>query len=221
MHWTLEARALSRRTADGVPLLHAASARLGPDDRVGVTGESGAGKTIFLRALALLDPLTSGSICWSGAEIDGAAIPAYRARVAYVHQRPALLEGSVERNLQWPFSLGVHRGLTFTRPRAEAMLAQLGKPASFLEKGHGQLSGGEAQLVGLARVLLTDPTVLLLDEPTASLDPRSITRVEETLAAWMAAEGHAIVCVSHDAAFLDRLSSRRFRMDAGVLSEDG
>jgi len=215
----LEARGLSRRTADGAWLLRDATARVEPGDRLGIHGESGAGKTLFLRALAALDPLASGSLCWNGEEVQGAAFPVYRSRVVYLHQRPALFEGSVEHNLALPFALRVHAHQKLDRARALTLLDALGKPATFLAKAHSDLSGGEAQIASLVRALLTNPAVLLLDEPTASLDAKSTASVGRTLRAWLdeATDRRAIVCVSHDLAFIDALTDRRLRMHGGTL----
>ena len=222
VEWKLEARALSRRKADGTWLIRDASVLVRPGDRIGVHGESGAGKTVFLRALAALDPLESGSLWWSGEEITGAAFPRYRSRAVYLHQRPALMEGSVEQNLALPFELRVHHGKRFDRERAAALLESLGKPASFLTKAHGELSGGEAQITSLVRALLIEPAVILLDEPTASLDAKSATTVERALRAWLdeAPTQRALVCVSHDLAFMGTLTERRLRMHGGTLTED-
>ena len=217
----LEARGLSRRTADGGWLLRDVSVRVEPGDRLGIHGESGAGKTLFLRALASLDQLASGSLWWNGEEVQGAALPAYRSRVVYLHQRPALFEGTVEHNLALPFALRVHAHQKLDRARALTLLDALGKPASFLAKAHGDLSGGEAQIASLVRALLTNPAVLLLDEPTASLDGKSAASVEHTLRAWLdeARDRRAVICVSHDLAFIEAFTERRLRMHGGTLGE--
>jgi len=219
--WTLEARALSRRKADGAWLIREASLLVQPGDRIGVHGESGAGKTVLLRALAALDPLESGSLWWSGEPVSGDALPRYRSRAVYLHQAPALFEGSVEHNLALPFELRVHRGKTFDRERAAALLERLGKPPTFLGKTHGELSGGEAQIAALARALLIDPAVVLLDEPTASLDATSAATVARALRTWVdeAPSARALVCVSHDLAFLGALTERGLRMHGGTLTE--
>ena len=86
-------------------------------DRLALIGPSGSGKTVLLRALALLDPHDEGSIEWNGRSLSGEAIPAYRKRVAYLHQRPALFEGTVADNLKHPFTLTAHRAKRFDRAR--------------------------------------------------------------------------------------------------------
>jgi putative ABC transport system ATP-binding protein len=218
----LEARALSRRKADGEWLLRDASLLIEPGDRIGVHGESGAGKTVFLRALAGLDPLESGSLWWSGEQIVGPAFPHYRSRVVVVHQRPALVEGSVEHNFALPFGLRVHHKRTFDRARALALLESLGRSASFLAKDRSDLSGGEAQIASLVRALLIEPAVLLLDEPTASLDAKSALGVARALCTWLddAPAQRALVCVSHDLALMGILSARCLHMSSGILTED-
>jgi putative ABC transport system ATP-binding protein len=154
-----------------------------------VLGPSGAGKAVLLRALALLDLLDEGVILWGGQAIRCEAVPSFRSTVLYLHQRPTLFEGAVEANLRHPFSLKVHRNRRYDRDRIVNLLEQLGRDTSFLEKSHRDLSGGEAQIVALLRALQLDPTVLLLDEPTASLDRETASVIEDLLKRWHAEGG--------------------------------
>lgn len=222
MEWKLEGRALSRRRADGGWLVREATLVVQPGERIAVRGESGAGKTVLLRALAALDPLQGGALWWSGEELTGSALPLYRSLAIYLHHRPALIEGTVEENLALPFSLAVHAARKLDRERARSLLDALGKPTAFLAKSQAELSGGEAQIAALVRTLLVEPALLLLDEPTASLDAKSATLVERTLRAWLdeAPAKRALVCASHDLAFTEELCSRRLEVCAGNLSED-
>ena len=145
-------------------------------------GPLGAGKTLLLRALVGLDPLEAGQIRWHGRAVRRDALPAFRSAVLYLHQRPALLEerrGGVRR----PFALGFTVKSTST-DTIVGLLEQLGREESFLAKSVGDLSGGETQLVALLRAMQLDPTVLLLDEPTAALDPQTETAVEQLLVSW-------------------------------------
>ena len=182
----------------------------------------GAGKTVLLRALALLDPLDEGSIRWDGGPVRGEAVPGYRKQVIYLHQRPALLDGTVEDNLRHPFALAAHRDRAFDAGRVEDLLARLGRDSAFLAKNGRDLSGGESQLVGLIRALQLDPAVLLLDEPTASLDPATAAAVEGILGDWLAAEpdGRALVWVSHDAEQARRMTGRRLYLRAGRMESE-
>ena len=190
-------------------------------DRVAITGPSGSGKSVFLRALALLDPLAGGQVAWHGTPVERATITRYRRNVAYIRQRPAILDGTVEDNLRYPFSLKVYRDVRFDRARAASLAAQAGRGEGFLDKRASELSGGEAQIAALIRVLQLAPEVLLLDEPTASLDPESSHAIEGLIEAWFNASGqaHASVWVSHDPAQAKRMSERHLTMRAGVLNE--
>jgi putative ABC transport system ATP-binding protein len=191
-------------------------------DRLGILGPSGAGKTVLLRALALLDPLDAGAIHWQGRSVRGDAVPAYRKQVIYLHQRPALFEGSVEDNLRYPFTLNAHQPRLFDRQRAVDHLASLGRGAAFLDKPSRDLSGGEAQIVAFVRAVQLEPAVLLLDEPTASLDPPTAQALETVLNCWLTARSdeRALVWVSHDRDQSLRMTGRRILVRAGRLDRE-
>jgi UDP-glucose/iron transport system ATP-binding protein len=219
----LEACRIGRRDgADGAELLADVSLTLRAGDRLGLAGPSGAGKTVLLRALARLDPLSSGDVFWQGGTVHGHRVPQFRARVMYLHQRPVLVEGSVEANLQLPFQLKQHREHQYDRPRIVAWLNRLDRDESFLAKRQYDLSGGEAQLAGLLRALQLDPQVLLLDEPTAALDRHTATLAEELLSEWLADPTHerAYVWVSHDTQQTERMCERMIRLLSGSLLSD-
>ena len=188
-------------------------------DRVGIVGSSGAGKTVLLRALAMLDPIDAGEILWKGQIVNGEDVPAYRKQVIYLHQRPALYEGSVEDNLRYPFTLKVHRSSAFDRSRAVDLLVTLGRDAGFLAKSSRDLSGGEAQIVALLRAIQLEPSVLLLDEPTASLDPVTALALEAVIDHWLTAKAgeRAFVCVSHDREQTLRMTARTIALKSGRI----
>jgi putative ABC transport system ATP-binding protein len=216
----IEVRGIGRRDPEGEDwLIRDVSFVVNPGERLAVVGTTGAGKTVLLRALALLDPLHAGSISWQGRAVEGDAVPAYRRQVIYLHQRPALFVGSVEDNLRTPFTLKAHRGKRFDRDRVLELLDGLGRDAAFLGKSSRDLSGGEAQIVALLRAVQLDPAVLLLDEPTASLDNAPARAVEGLLDRWFAAgEGRrALVWVSHDLDQARRVTGRKLSMRSGRL----
>jgi len=218
----VDAEDITRRDPlSGQMLLQPTRFALYAGDRVAITGPSGSGKSVFLRAFALLDPLDGGRMAWHGKRVGRAAIPRYRRNVAYIRQRPAILDGSVEDNLRYPFSLKAYRDVSFDRARAASLALQAGRGADFLDKRASDLSGGEAQIAALIRVLQLSPEVLLLDEPTASLDPESSHAIEGLIEAWFSAgdKAHASVWVSHDPAQAKRMSERHLTMRAGVLAE--
>jgi putative ABC transport system ATP-binding protein len=174
---------------------------------------------VFLRALALLDAPTSGQILWNGQPITDAQIPHYRSHISYLSQRPALIEGTVEDNLRFPFSLKTLRTRSFDLPAVTTLLGHAGKTPDFLGKNAADLSGGESQVVSLIRTLQLNPEVLLLDEPTAALDPTSSRDVEALITAWYAADSaRAYVWVSHDLDQAQRMSALHLHMTAGALS---
>ncbi len=148
---------MRRDPARSVILLQPTDFELEGAQRVVVTGPSGSGKSVFLRSLALLDPVDAGEIQWHEKAITRARIPAYRRRVAYIAQRPAMLDGSVEDNLRYPFSLRVYRDASFDRATVSRLAKEAGRGTDFLDKRASELSGGEAQIAALIRVLQLAP----------------------------------------------------------------
>jgi putative ABC transport system ATP-binding protein len=188
-------------------------------ERLGLVGPSGSGKTLLLRAMARLDRLDSGMVYWRGQAVWGNLVPLYRSQVIYLHQRPVLFDGTVEDNLRLPYTLKCHHGRTLDRQRAIGILKALGRDPGFLDQPSHGLSGGEAQLAALVRALQLEPQVLLLDEPTASLDPVTTVAVEQVVTGWLSASatGRAYIWVSHDREQVERMSERLLTLRAGRL----
>jgi putative ABC transport system ATP-binding protein len=219
----LEARGIGRRLPGGNDcLLQDIWLEVRAGERLALVGPSGSGKTLLLRSLALLDPLDAGEICWQGQPVLASAIPDFRRHVIYLHQRAALFEGSVEDNLRQPFALKANRDRSFDRDRILKRLADLGRDAFFLARLHRDLSGGEAQMVALLRAIQLDPAILLLDEPTAALDPESTQTIEGLVLHWLeeAPEKRALVWVSHDLAQARRVAERELAMRQGRLERN-
>ena len=182
---------------------------LAPGERLAIGGPSGSGKTLLLRTLAALEPMQSGEIIFQGRPLANWSMPAYRAHVVYLPQRPALPEGKVEAALQAPFHFQVRKHRPFPAEQARQLLNMLGRDATFLQQPTERLSGGESQIVAMLRALLTAPDVLLLDEPTASLDPEAVAAIEKLIATWLHEKpDRACVWTSHDRQQLERNSDR-------------
>ena len=213
----LSARSISRRGEAGERLLSGLSLELPAGGRVAVRGPTGAGKSLLLRSLALLDPLDDGEVLWDGSPVEDCDVPAFRRRVLYLAQRPALFEGSVEANLEIAYSLSGTGG-RFERDRAITRLDALGRGTDFLARDQSRLSGGEAQLVALVRALQVEPQVLLLDEPTAAMDPETEGAAESAILSWLAAdECRAFLWVSHSSEQAARLADQTWTLRDGRL----
>lgn len=218
----LEAEELGRRdpdpAADGAWLFRRLSLRLDAGDLVALEGPTGAGKTLLLRALAGLDPLDEGEIRIRGRLAARTSPAERRAALLYLHQSPALFPGTVLGNLREPFRFGVRRDRVFPGERADELLAMAGRPDAFRHRAVDDLSGGERQIVALVRALLTGPLVLLLDEPTAALDPGTTDVMEEMVRGWLDAGGdRGVLWVTHDREQARRVGHRRLRLAEGRL----
>jgi ABC-type multidrug transport system ATPase subunit len=172
---------------------------------VAIQGPSGAGKSVLLRMLADLDP-HEGEILVDGQPCSAMPAPAWRARVVYQAAEPAW----------WEASAGEH----FTAaPRSfvEAAMTALNLAPALLDTEIERLSTGERQRLALVRSLAGQPRVLLLDEPTAALDPASVARAETLLASRLA-DGMAVLIVTHSAEQAQRLADRVFHLEDGKLA---
>lgn len=168
-------------------------------------GPSGAGKSRVLRAIADLDA-HEGRIRCQGIAAEELRAPEWRRRV-----------GMLAADSQWwRDQVADH----FDQPPPAQQLEALDLAGKLLGQLVAKLSSGERQRFALLRLLANRPRVLLLDEPTANLDPDNVSRVEKLVAAYMAAEGAAVLWVSHDPAQAARVASRRVHLEAGRLSAE-
>ena len=182
---------------------------LAAGEQLAVVGATGSGKSLLLRCLASLDTADEGALAFDGRRYDDWEMPELRSRVVYLHQRPALWEGTVEDNLAAAFRWATHREQQYDRSRAVQWLARLDRNESFLCKSTTDLSGGEQQITALVRALCIDPSLLLLDEASASMDTAATGQAESLIARWIA-EGpaRAAVWASHDADQVLRVAAR-------------
>ncbi|RUR75577.1 ATP-binding cassette domain-containing protein [Chlorogloeopsis fritschii PCC 9212] len=189
------------------------SFQLFPGERVAVVGASGSGKSLLLRALAGLDPVQAGQIIFQQKPMNSWFMPSYRSQIVYLHQRPALWEGAVEENLQRVYKLAVHHNQVYNRQLILDYLHILHKPADFLQRPIRAISGGEAQIVAFLRALQLSPSVLLLDEPTASLDTETAQSLEALVAVWQNENPRrACLWTSHDRKQLERITNRQITL---------
>jgi putative ABC transport system permease protein len=191
----LVARGLVRRFG-ARRVLDALDLDVAPGELVGVAGPSGAGKTTLLRALAWLEPLDAGEVRLAGQTPAELGVPQWRARVAYVAQRPAVLAQTPRATARARRQLGTAQSRERSDGRGDpvAIAARWGVGETLWDQPWAELSGGEQQRVALALTLARRPVVVLLDEPTAALDPASASAVEADLI------GLTGVLVTHDEA---------------------
>ena len=183
---------------DGTEVLRGVSLTVPAGKRVALVGPSGAGKSTILALIEGFYPVTSGVVRWAGIDVRDLPRAAVRARLGYVEQEAPVLAGSVRDNL-----LLAAPGAS--DPELWAVLADVGLTSVVQRSPRGLdvpvgddgvlLSGGERQRLAIARSLLARPALLLLDEPTASLDARNEQLLRETLAA--AASDRSLLVVAH------------------------
>ncbi len=192
------------KTYNGRTVLNITSLQIKRGEILALVGPSGAGKSTLLRQLAFLEPISTGKLHFAGQLVNNQWPDlGTRRRVTMVFQRPQLLRRSVRENVAY--------GLQLRGQKKEAMvtavLDQLGLLPLAAAKAKN-LSGGEMQRVALARTLVLKPDVLLLDEPTANLDPYNIKLIESIIAEVNKKEGTTIVIVTHNVFQARRLADR-------------
>ncbi len=180
-----------------------------------LTGPNGAGKSTLLRSLALLSPPAQGCVSLCAAETE--TLAQQRRRVTLVEQSPYLLAGSVSDNLAFGLKLRGIRGKE-QQGRITSALAMVGLDG-FEQRKANKLSGGEVQRVALARALVLRPQLLLLDEPTANIDRKSLQAFEELLGR-LPDYGVTVVFSTHDLAQPERLGAEMIRIENGRLLDE-
>lgn len=178
-----------------------------------IAGPSGAGKSSLLRLCNRLEVPTSGSIEFDSKPIETTPVLDLRRSVGMVFQEPVRFAGSVLNNLK-EADPGVDRST------AIALLQRVGLAPEFLDRVADELSGGEAQRMCIARALATDPMVLLMDEPTSSLDPAA-TRTIEDLAVALTSSGIPMIWVTHDIEQMNRIASHVICLINGSVAYEG
>ena len=179
-----------------------------------VVGPNGAGKSTLLRLLNFLEPPSGGRLLFRGEPVPHPAPLELRRRVTTVFQRPALLNRTVWDNVAYGLRV---RGGAPGEPLRE-LLRRLDLE-DLAQARAGSLSGGEAQRVALARALAVRPEVLLLDEPTANLDPYNLSVVEGMIQQLRAEGASTLVIVTHNVFQARRLADRVAMLHGGRLIE--
>jgi len=212
---------------EGREVLHGLDAEFCRGSLTVILGRSGSGKTTFLRALNRLNECFPGSATrgavklklegqWKDIYGNAASLPDLRRRVGMLFQTPHLLPGSIADNLALPGKLVLSWPRGEIAPRVETALKEAHlweEVQDRLEAPAHTLSGGQQQRLCLARLLALEPEILLVDEPTASLDFRSSLKVEELLASLK--DRYTIIAVSHS------LSQARRLADAALIFREG
>ena len=184
-----------------------------------IIGPTGSGKTTLLRVLDQLDKPATGRILFEGKEISPRTRTAVRRKISMVLQKPVVFDASVYDNVAYP--LRVRKCDRKAIPeKVNAMLKTVGLDV-YEKRNARTLSGGETQKVALARALITDPQLLLLDEPTANLDPVSLDTIEDLILRFNRDNGMAIIVATHEMAQGQRLAHRIGVMMQGELIQVG
>ena len=211
-----------RRGSERIDVLQGVTIELPRGDFLALMGPSGSGKTTLLNLLGGLDTPSDGSVTVGGDRIDrmsGGTLARWRARhIGFVFQLYNLLPVlTAERNVELPLLLTPLSRAERRRHVATALdVVGLSNRARHYPR---QLSGGQEQRVGIARAIVTDPTLLLCDEPTGDLDRKAGDEILDLLQALNADHGKTIVMVTHDAHAAAR-ARRTLHLDKGLLTTE-
>ncbi|HEX7576167.1 MAG TPA: phosphate ABC transporter ATP-binding protein [Candidatus Methanoperedens sp.] len=187
--------------------------KINKGELVTIMGASGSGKSTLLRLINRLSESDSGSILLNGNDIRSHVPMELRRKIGMVFQIPVMFKGSVRDNLIFGIKLwGGNTGI-------EALSRDAGIPEDLLDADAGQLSIGEKQRVCIARALANQPEVLLLDEPTSSLDSASAQKIEKLLMDLQKERDLTIIWVTHEKEQVERIGGRRLILREGRLED--
>ena len=212
----IQAQNLSR-SVNGKKLVDDVSLAVQRGDFLAIVGPSGAGKSSFLRLLNRLDEPTGGSVLLDGQDYRQIPPRELRRRVGMVMQLPYLFPGTVAENIRFGPQ---QRGENYTMEQIDQLLKRVGLE-DYANRDVSVLSGGEAQRVSLARTLANSPEILLLDEPTSSLDEATERGVELLIQQIITDQNLTCLIVTHDRDQAARLARRAALLRSGKLVKDG
>jgi tungstate transport system ATP-binding protein len=182
----------------------------------GLIGPNGSGKSTLMRILALLEKPAAGQITFQGQPLTKVPLD-LRRQVTMLSQEPYLLKRSVQANVSYGLKL---RGISDTRQQVSRALEKVGlDPKRFAQRSWRELSGGEAQRVALAARLVLKPQVLLLDEPTASVDRETSGLIRHAALDARNRWGTTLIIISHQLTWLRQIADRILSMDYGRLTQ--
>lgn len=216
----IETRDLWQRR-EGRDILKNVNIRVERGEVFALIGPTGAGKTTLLRLIDLLDSPAAGKVFFNGTDVnasDKVRLAACR-RMAFVLQKPIVFNMSVYDNvasgLRWRGVRGRH-----IREKVNSVLEMVGL-TDYKDRNARTLSGGEVQRVAIARAIAIEPEVLLLDEPTANLDPVSASRIEELIAGIIKQNAVTVIMATHDMSQGQRLADRISVLVNGEILQTG
>ena len=203
----------------GVRAVHGASISVTEGELVALIGPNGAGKSSLLNAVIGLHPVAGGTVLWKGADVTGwSAQRLLRAGIALVPEHRRILTGlTVEENL---LVAGIVARASARRRRAAELMDRFEVLGRRRTAPAGLLSGGEAQQLAIARALMSEPELILMDEPALGLAPRLRSQVFDLLAE-LAATGTTLLVVEHDARRLLAMASTAYIMRSGDIVASG
>ena len=181
-----------------------------------IIGPSGSGKTTLLRMFNLMTIPSSGEVRFRGKPAFAYPLLDYRRRIPIVFQEPVLLDGTVEDNLTLPFRLKRWSSENREASWMDKVLSVCQIDSGFLQESSHVLSGGEKQRVAIARALLLEPEVLLMDEPTSSLDVVTADRVIDSIVQHY--PNTTLIIVTHALELIDKIDKKIILKNGAVES---
>ncbi|AGK60833.1 phosphate ABC transporter ATP-binding protein, PhoT family [Archaeoglobus sulfaticallidus PM70-1] len=202
-----------RKSIRGKEILKGVNLKVKRREVMVIAGPSGSGKSTLLRCINRLTEIDGGDIL-----VDGISIKKYnpiqlRRNVGMVFQFPVMFEGRVKDNIAYGLRL---LGKTATEKSVEKLAREVGIE-NLLDADASKLSGGEQQRVAIARTLALEPKVLLLDEPTASLDPENVRKIENLVLKLVRSRDLTVLWVTHDVEQAKRIGDRVAVMKDGRI----
>ena len=194
-----------RKTLGGRDVLQGMDLEVRRGEVMAVVGPSGSGKSTMLRCMNRLMEPDSGEVLVDGRDVRGIPTGTLRSRIGMVTQRTVMLPGTVRDNIAWGLRI---RGQEPDREKVLECMGAADIGPELMDRDASVLSGGEKQRVALARAIILEPEILLLDEPTAGVDPGRLKAIERTILTIVRERKLTLIWITHDMAQARRVGSR-------------